>query len=454
MKILSESVLMSRFYTIVLLLITAILPLAAEHQIDTDTQEASLPKVSLITVGPGSNIYELEGHTALRFVYDDGRDISVHWGVFDFNAPNFVYRFVKGETDYSIGMAHTSTMLRQYEREGRSVTEQPLGLNDIETAELLRLIDINLRPENQVYRYNYVHDNCATRPLALLERALAADSASLVIKMPDEATTFRKEMRRYHANFPTYQFGIDLALGNGIDRPITSHDRAFAPVYLSDLANYSLICDRKGKIRHFTKGLTVLAEGPGEPYKQQSPSPWFYVMIVLFAAIIMARIDQRKMAVSKWFDALFFLIYGLAGCIIAFLVFVSEHEATSPNFNLLWLNPLALIVPILIWFRKATTFLCWYMLLNVALDLVYFICILCGAQAINYAFVPLIFAEMILALNFVAINHNNENGRLRINLRNLFKYKKCETATIAEAIPEKNSGEEETAASEKDNLKQ
>ena len=63
-------------------------------------------KISLITCSPGSQVYELFGHTGLR-VQDVSRNVDVvfHYGVFSFNTPHFIYRFTKGETDYSIGLA-------------------------------------------------------------------------------------------------------------------------------------------------------------------------------------------------------------------------------------------------------------------------------------------------------------------------------------------------------------
>lgn len=61
-------------------------------------------RVSLLTASPGSAIYELDGHTGLRIANDSlGYDQVINWGLFDFEAPNFVYRFVKGETDYMCG---------------------------------------------------------------------------------------------------------------------------------------------------------------------------------------------------------------------------------------------------------------------------------------------------------------------------------------------------------------
>ena len=61
-------------------------------------------QVSLLTCSPNTDAtYALFGHTGLR-VFDDSLDINVvfDYGVFDFNSDNFIYRFVKGETDYKI----------------------------------------------------------------------------------------------------------------------------------------------------------------------------------------------------------------------------------------------------------------------------------------------------------------------------------------------------------------
>lgn len=92
-------------------------------------------RVSLITFFPGSEIFELEGHTGLRI-----RDLRTHddviynWGTFDFNSPGFVYRYVMGETDYTVAAAPTDLFLMAYEAQGRRIVEQELNLTPAETA--------------------------------------------------------------------------------------------------------------------------------------------------------------------------------------------------------------------------------------------------------------------------------------------------------------------------------
>lgn len=389
------------------------------------------PKVSLITVGPGQNVYELEGHTMLRFRYAkaDGtyapdvdptpfnyatdrhkrEDMMVNWGVFDFNAPFFIYRFVKGETDYIAAEGFTKIVLSGYADDGREVKELQLNLSAAQAFRLDSLVRENLLPENRVYRYNYVKDNCATRPLALIEKSMEADSAMLLFPdetAADDSVTFRNEMRRYHRDFPTYQFGIDLALGSGIDHPITRRERCFAPVYLHEYIKEVGIRSADGSITPLAADETVLLTDAIGGAKENGVPPWVIVYGFALAALLFALRDWRKRSASRWLYSAVFGIYGMAGCVIAFLVFISSHEATAPNVNLMWLNPLALIPATLIWFKSAKNIVFCYQIVNFVLDLAF----ICGAaffsQSINPLFVPLAAVPMLLSVNYIALKTN------------------------------------------------
>ena len=208
---------------------------------------AEAPVVSLLTCAPGELVYELEGHTGLRF-RTSTTDIVVNWGLFDFNSPGFIYRFVRGETDYTVGAAPTEWFLNQYRHQGRSVTEQVLNLTPTEALRLQQLVADNMQ-NNPVYRYNYVKDNCSLRPLRLIEKALAPDSIHFTDTVA-AGTTFRSMMTDFHRSYPWYQFGIDLALGSGIDYRITTAEAAFAPVTLQKLAASAIITTPPVRKRH------------------------------------------------------------------------------------------------------------------------------------------------------------------------------------------------------------
>ena len=62
-------------------------------------------RFSLLTCAPGPEIYALFGHTAIRYEnFDRKIDLVFNYGMFSFNTPNFIMRFVKGETDYQLGI--------------------------------------------------------------------------------------------------------------------------------------------------------------------------------------------------------------------------------------------------------------------------------------------------------------------------------------------------------------
>lgn len=361
--------------------------------------------ISLLTCGPGSNVYELEGHIGLRLRYC-GFDITANWGVFDFASPGFIYRFVKGETDYSIGAAPTELFLYEYDRTGRSVIEQVLDLTPAQAARLIDLIDENLRPENRIYRYNYVKDNCATRPLAMIEQATGRSvefttSYSELGKTP----TFRSEMRHFHAGYPWYQFGIDLALGSGLDYPITVRETLFAPVVLQRLTADARITTDNGETKPLVKTTHTLIAGAPKG-TLSSPTPWFLTPMAAMTAILLITIvitirDRRKKRLSRWFDALIFGAFGLLGSIITFLIVISVHEATSPNWLILWLNPLCFAIPALIWTRRAACGLAIYQAAAITATLMLAILFIAGIQTPNPAFIPLMLAGIIRGIHFI-----------------------------------------------------
>lgn len=126
---------------------------------------------SLLTCAPGNEIYALFGHTAIRYQnFSRGVDLVFNYGMFSFNTPHFVYRFVKGETDYQLGITPYPYFESEYAFRGSSVYQQVLNLTYSEKMSLLKLLQDNYLPENRIYRYNYFYDNCTTRARDQIKR--------------------------------------------------------------------------------------------------------------------------------------------------------------------------------------------------------------------------------------------------------------------------------------------
>lgn len=394
-----------RLTAIILLIASLIIPAAAQEAPQTAADSAAIAdgwRVSLLTCAPGTEIYELEGHSGLRLRHSSGsHDIVVNWGLFDFASPGFVYRFTKGETDYMAGACPTDYFLAQYSAEGRDVTEQLLALTPAETARVMELIDLNLQPENRVYRYNYVGDNCATRPLSVIERAL---QDTLALGLPEEdiaaARSFREAMRHYHRGYPWYQFGIDLALGSDIDRAEPRRAMTFSPVALEQM----MASARRPDGGQIVEATTVFPAA--NAVDRPAPTPWYltplaWSIFLLALTVAVTLRDLRRRRLSRLFDSVLYGLYGLAGCVIAFLVFISVHEAASPNWLLLWINPLCLLVPVMIWSKGGRHLLMWWQFINFVALIGLCAVWIGGAQACNGAFIPLIASDMIRSLYFI-----------------------------------------------------
>ena len=128
--------------------------------------------VSLLTCFPGQEVFELYGHTAIRITDGATMDRVYNFGLFSFNQPHFVYRFVKGETDYAVGGYPTEYFTPEYAERGSKVVEQRLRLTEQQALWLFNELERLCLPENREYRYNYVLNNCATRPRDLIEQAV------------------------------------------------------------------------------------------------------------------------------------------------------------------------------------------------------------------------------------------------------------------------------------------
>lgn len=362
--------------------------------------------VSFVNFYPGSDIYELEGHSALRIDMPAG-DFAISYGTYNFDQPNFVYRFVKGETDYWVTAVPWQYMDNAYRKAGRRIVEHRIAMTPQQKQQLLELVNDNLRPENRTYRYNYVKDNCATRPLQILQ--LAMGDSIILDNAPDEIAgceTFRDIMRHYHVNYPWYQFGIDLALGSGIDYKLNEREKAFAPVVLD-----RQLPGATAGGRQFVESTTVIndvsADGAVYPPTPYLFSPLFISLIILAITTIISARDIRRHRISRWFDSALFGVFGLAGCVISFLVFISVHEATSPNILLLWLNPLCFIPAFLIWINRCKVIIFSYQIVNFVALMVLLALSIADIQTLNIAFYPLILADAHRAITYIYLYISN-----------------------------------------------
>ena len=296
-------------------------------------------KFSLLTCTPGEKIYELFGHTAIRYVEGDSIDLVFNYGMFNFNSPDFIYRFVKGETDYELGIDVYRSFEYSYRRRGSAVYEQKLNLTPDETIMLLHSLLENYKPENRVYRYNYFYDNCTTRAKDMIEKAI---SGTVEFEPIEGRKTYRSIVHQYTAGHPWSELGIDLCIGSQADKPIDTDAMMFAPFYLLDGLKTAGITRDDGSEESLISGTEMIVS---PAHVDNGAVSWPHPLLCawgLFAIALVAGFFLRR---KSWIvDSILFLMAGACGCVLAFLVLFSVHPAVSPNYLLFVFHPLHLFL--------------------------------------------------------------------------------------------------------------
>lgn len=356
-----------------------LLLLLCELNIFAQTRSLTLPtdtadtwQVSLITCGPGVEVYNQFGHTAIRMKnVSRNIDLIYNYGIFSFNTPNFVLRFTLGKTDYLLGIQAYQDFVDWYAYCNRDVREQVLNLSIEEKNTLIGLLNENYKPQNRTYRYNFFYDNCATRPRDLIEKCLQSK-----LQYADDMTTtstgqsFRSIVHEFTANNSWSQFGIDLCLGSEADKPISRRAMMFIPLYLekyfdkatilphernnnsSREKNKNLVGEKSnGTYPLITESKQLVTIPEADKVQKDTPFTPFRCATFMFIVTTVLTIYEIRSRKSMWgFDLILFTAAGIAGCMLAFLATFSEHPTVSPNYLLFLFQPLHLLL--LPWFIK------------------------------------------------------------------------------------------------------
>jgi hypothetical protein len=281
-------------------------------------------------------LYSSFGHSAFR-VQDSAKGINwvYNYGTFDFNTPNFYYKFARGKLLYSLSVTTFSDFLFTYELEKRWVKEQLLKLNREEQNALFRFLENNRKPENRDYKYDFLFDNCATKLPEVLKKVLG-NSIEFNGAHLKNHFTFRDLIQQNLLTNSWSSFGIDLALGSVIDREAAPEEYMFLPKYVMLQMSNTTLAENALVLRE----RTVLEYNNKRFNNNFGTSPLFWLLLLLLFTLTISFIDLRNGTRSRWLDFFLFLITGSAGLLIFFLWFMTDHSATANNFNILWAFPL------------------------------------------------------------------------------------------------------------------
>lgn len=284
-------------------------------------------QISLLTCTPGKELYARYGHTAIRVQDPQNRmDLVFNYGIFDFNTDHFYWKFVKGETWYELGATPYKWFMYEYDLEKRPVYEQVLNLTPEQCQAIWKALVVNYQPENRKYLYNFVFDNCATRPYQLIISVLG-DS---IVSDYDGYTcqTYRDFISHYTGQHTWANAGINLLFGPKADRPMTNGQRLFLPEELMYYIQYA----------HSLDGIRLIKHSDIGPFKVIH-TPWYATwelgLVLYFLAVLaMSIIDRIRGKWSWWVELAAGIPYLVLLLIVTFLTFFSCHPLVGFGWRL------------------------------------------------------------------------------------------------------------------------
>lgn len=311
-------------------------------------------KVSLLTSSPGEDLYAQFGHSAIRIADTlSGQDLVFNYGLFDFNTPGFYLKFIRGKLPYQLGIQRFDAFLNAYIEENRQCRELEINLNEKERLALINFLSVNYLPENREYPYDFFFDNCATRIRDILENKFQANypDTSLVKK-----ASFRHFLAEYVGQNSWINVGFSLILGLPADAIATFRDEMFLPDYLEKHVENAFLGSQplnKNKIK-------ILFQNQPEKSVSFLPSPILVSYLLFFMALIFTFYYSKRW--TKFFDIVFFSLISLSGILFVFMWVGTDHFVTHKNMNLLWANPLYILIILNLFLGKNGKYLLLFLL--------------------------------------------------------------------------------------------
>jgi hypothetical protein len=350
--------------------------------------DSSRLQVSLITCAPGAELYSVFGHTALRIVDSAANtDIIYNYGTFNFDDPDFYTKFVRGKLMYFLSQQSFPDFLYEYAYFKRGVTEQVLQLSSTEKKEIQHSLFENVREENRYYKYDFLYDNCATRLRDIIFKT-NQNNAFEPPAFAKQGTSFRDYLHNYlsRAEMQWTTLGIDLLLGIGADKTMTTPESMFLPDYLAQGVSLAV----KGQSKLVERDQVHLPNAQDLPVKLPFwQTPLFFFAFLAFLVLLPSFFRSNALAsFQSVMDRIIFVLSGLLGLLLLFMWFGTDHQSFANNINLVWAMPFNLLVAFSL--NRSGKWLKTYIRFYSLLLLVLMIPVLLHPGIINFGLYPLI----------------------------------------------------------------
>jgi hypothetical protein len=305
--------------------------------------------ISVLTFGPGDHPFFKFGHNAI-WVHDESkvgiwRDIIYNYGTFGFDSPWLLLDFFKGKLRYWLSRQSLYDTVRAYKSENRTIDSQELELTPAQRKQVADFLVWNAQPDNKYYKYDYYQDNCSTRVRDVIDKA-AGGRVHDVSNAPAEFSWRQHTLRLVADDLPVY-LGLNVAMGDFIDKPVHQWEEMFLPSKLQESLRRAKVPGPNGSEIPLVKAEKHILEAPGRAPLRTAPPAWKLPLFLVGALLggLLAFLGSRaskSTAARIGLSALLWilgLILGFLGCLFLAFWFLTDHQVAYHNENILQCVP-------------------------------------------------------------------------------------------------------------------
>jgi hypothetical protein len=169
-------------------------------------------RVFAMTMGPGDHPFFRFGHNAIWI--RDARvpsDRVYNFGTFRFDSPRLIFDFLGGRLNYWLSVSGLPHVIAGVPPREPQHHDPGAGSDAAEKFELQAALDVNARPDNRLYKYDYFLDNCSTRVRDAIDRVLKGGLRTTALG--PGRMTLREHALRMTAEPMWLYLALDLVLG-------------------------------------------------------------------------------------------------------------------------------------------------------------------------------------------------------------------------------------------------
>ena len=300
-------------------------------------------EISLLTITQGAPLYSWFGHSAFLVTTPDGRNISFDYGTFSFNDEDFFVNFAFGRLWFVCNSTRAEWQIQELEAEGRSVTKVVLPLSAEQKKAVIGFLNNNILTENRTYLYHHYTDNCATRLRDIIDYTTGGDFRQWAESQP--GLTFRQQASRALSRNPFIQWALEFLQSCRIDKSATLWDEMFLPENLE-----------KAVMRYYGLESTLAVDNEGKypdiPKKPQNNILFSVLMGLILGGMASLLLVWNKNRAFYTYNGVVYVIFGILGTLLFFMMFFTNHDVTWFNENLLFVNPLLIVLAVFFFIRS------------------------------------------------------------------------------------------------------